>query len=127
MNGAVLPAGPVLIAEQLPDASPVKPVALDYDNAFEKLHGANSRTQFGAHAYDALKVLQRIVPVALKAKPGTPEFRQALRDALESEKEIAISHGVLNFSASDHIGFDARGVVMLRIVDGRFQLTATQP
>jgi branched-chain amino acid transport system substrate-binding protein len=123
MNGAILPAGPVLVAEQLPDASPVKPVALDYVNAFEKLHGANSRTQFGAHAYDALKVLQRIVPVALKkAKPGTPEFRQALRDALESEKEIAISHGVLNFSPSDHIGFDSRGVVMLRIADGRFQL-----
>jgi len=123
MNGAVLPAGPVLVAEQLPDASPVKPVALDYVNAFEKLHGANSRTQFGAHAYDALKVLQRIVPVALKkTKPGTAEFRQALRDALESEKEIAISHGVLNFSPSDHIGFDQRGVVMLRIADGRFQL-----
>jgi branched-chain amino acid transport system substrate-binding protein len=123
MDGAILPAGPVLVAEQLADANPVKAVALDYVNAFEKAHGAHSRTQFGAHAHDALKVLQRIVPVALKkARPGTPEFRQALRDALESEKEIVVSHGVLNYSLADHVGFDERGRVMLRIEKGQFRL-----
>ncbi|MDO8284247.1 MAG: ABC transporter substrate-binding protein [Rhodoferax sp.] len=123
MNGAILPAGPVLVAEQLAASNPIKPVAMDYVNAFEKTHGANSRTQFGAHANDALKVLQRIVPLALKkAKPGTAEFRQALRDALESEKEIVISHGVLNFTPTDHIGFDDRAVVMLKIEGGQFVL-----
>lgn len=123
MDGTLLPAGPVLVAEQLADSNPIKAVALDYISGYEKTHGANSRTQFGAHAHDALKVLQRIVPVALKqAKPGTAEFRRALRDALESEKEIVISHGVLNFSSTDHVGFDARGVVMLKIDGGRFQL-----
>ena len=104
-------------------ASLGKPVALAYVNAYEKAHGAHSRTQFGAHANDALKVLQRIVPVALKkARPGTPEFRQALRDALETEKEIVVSHGVLNYTASDHIGFDERGRVLLRIDKGQFRL-----
>ena len=123
MDGAILPAGPVLVAEQLADANPIKPVALAYVNAFEKAHGANSRTQFGAHAHDALMVLQRIVPVALKkAKPGTPEFRQALREALESEKEIVVSHGVLNYTPANHLGFDERGRVMLRIEKGRFRL-----
>lgn len=123
MNGAILPAGPVLVAEQLAANNPIRPVALDYVNAFEKTHGANSRTQFGAHAHDALKVLQRIVPLALKkAKPGTPEFRQALRDALESEKEIVVSHGVLNFTPADHIGFDERAAVMLKIEGGQFVL-----
>jgi len=123
MDGAILPAGPVLVAEQLADANPIKPVALAYVNAFEKAHGANSRTQFGAHAHDALMVLQRIVPVALKkAKPGTPEFRQALREALESEKEIVVSHGVLNYTPANHVGFDERGRVMLRIEKGRFRL-----
>ena len=123
MDGAILPAGPVLVAEQLGDANPVKPIALAYVTAYENANGANTRTQFGAHGFDALKVLQRIVPVALKkAKPGTPEFRLALRDALESEHEIAISHGVLNFSPTDHIGFDKRGVVMLKIEQGKFQL-----
>ena len=123
MDGAILPAGPVLVAEQLSDANPVKTIGLAYVTAFEKANGANTRTQFGAHGFDALKVLQRIVPVALKkAKPGTPEFRLALREALESEREIAISHGVLNYSPTDHIGFDKRGVVMLKIEQGKFQL-----
>lgn len=123
MDGAILPAGPVLVAEQLAATNPIKPVALDYVGAFEKGHGANSRTQFGAHAHDALKVLQRIVPLALKtAKPGTPAFRQALRDALESEKEIVVSHGVLNYSLANHVGFDERGRVMLRIEKGQFRL-----
>ncbi len=123
MNGAILPAGPVLVAEQLAAGNPIKPVAVAYVNAFEKIHGANSRTQFGAHANDALEVLQRIVPVALKkARPGTPHFRQALRDALESEKDIVISHGVLNFTPADHIGFDERAVVMLKIEGGQFVL-----
>jgi branched-chain amino acid transport system substrate-binding protein len=95
--------------------------------AFEKTNGANSRTQFGAHAHDALKVLQRIVPLALKkAKPGTAEFRQALRDALESEREIVLSHGVVNFTQQDHTGFDARGVVMLKIDKGQFKLLDTR-
>ena len=126
MEGAILPAGPVLVAEQLDAASPIKPVAMEYVTRFEKLNGANSRTQFGAHAFDALKVLERIVPIALKrAKPGTAEFRQALRDALESEKEIAVSHGVLNYTKTDHLGFDRRGVVMLRIENGAFSLDAS--
>jgi branched-chain amino acid transport system substrate-binding protein len=128
MNGTILPAGPVLVAEQLADASPIKAVALDYVTGYERTHGANSRTQFGAHAHDALKVLQRIVPVAMKrAHPGTPEFRRALRVALESEREIVISHGVLNFTPADHIGFDSRGVVMLKIDGERFQLLGPQP
>ncbi|HEX5684196.1 MAG TPA: ABC transporter substrate-binding protein [Ideonella sp.] len=123
MDGAILPAGPVLVAEQLADANPIKPVALDYVNAFEKAHGPNSRTQFGAHANDALKVLQRIVPAALKnGKPGTPAFRQALRDALESEREIVLAHGVLNYTPTNHVGFDERGRVMLRIEKGQFRL-----
>jgi branched-chain amino acid transport system substrate-binding protein len=123
MNGTVLPAGPMLVAEQLPASSPVKASAQAYVTAYEAKHGALSRTQFGAHAYDASLVLQRIVPVALKkAKPGTAEFRAALREALEHEKEIAISHGVLNFTHSDHNGFDPRGAVMLRVSNGHFEL-----
>lgn len=107
-------------------ADKVRPLALGYVEVFEQVHGANSRTQFGAHAYDALKVLERVVPVvpvALgSARPGTPEFRQALGDALETEKEIVVSHGVLNVTSADHAGFDQRGAVMPRVNDGRFEL-----
>lgn len=123
VNGSILPAGPVIVAEQLGNDSPVRKVGLDYVGRYEKQYGPDSRTQFGAHPYDAGLVLQRIVPVALKqGKPGTPEFRKALKAALESERNIVVSHGVLNYTAQDHFGFDARGRVMLTIDNGNWKL-----
>ncbi|MCT9115033.1 ABC transporter substrate-binding protein [Cupriavidus gilardii] len=123
VDGAILPAGPVIVPEQLAaDSAPKKP-GLDYVSRYEKQYGAESRTQFGAHPYDAGLVLQRIVPVALKrARPGTPEFRAALKAALESEREIVVSHGVLNYTSQDHFGFDQRGRVMLTIDNGNWKL-----
>jgi branched-chain amino acid transport system substrate-binding protein len=123
VEGAIMPAGPLMVAELLDNANPVKKPAMEYVTNYEKKYGADSRTQFGAHAFDALQVLQRVVPVALKkAKPGTPEFRLALKNALESEREIAVSHGVLNYSAANHSGFDQRGYVMLSVADGKWKL-----
>ncbi len=126
MNGATLPAGPMLVAEQLPHNSPVRPVALAHVQAYEGRYGAGSRNQFAGHGFDAWQVLQRIVPVALKqAQPGTPAFRQALRQALESEKDIVLAHGVVNFTRQDHIGHGERSVVMLKIEQGQFKLQAS--
>jgi branched-chain amino acid transport system substrate-binding protein len=89
VEGAVLPVGPILVAEQLPDSNASKKVALAYIKAYEAAYGADSRNSFGAHAWDAGLLLQRAIPEALKkAKPGTPEFRVALRDAMENVKEM---------------------------------------
>lgn len=118
-EGTFLPAGPVLVAAQLPDSNPVKKVALDYVTRYEAVHGKGSVSTFGAHAWDAGKLLANAIPVALKtAKPGTPEFRKALRDALEGTKNLIGAHGVFNLSAEDHLGFDQRARVMVRIQDG---------
>ena len=88
VEGTVLPAGPILVAAQLPDGNPIKPVALDYVKRYEAANGPNTVATFGAHAADAAILLETAIPVALKtAKPGTPEFRAALRDALEGEKK----------------------------------------
>lgn len=123
MEGTLLPAGPMLIAEQLPDSHPSKKVALDYVKAYEAAHGAESRSTFGGHTWDAGLLLGRAIPEALKkARPGTPEFRAALRDALENVKELAATHGVFNMSAADHTGLDARSRVIVRVEDGSWKL-----
>jgi branched-chain amino acid transport system substrate-binding protein len=76
---------------------------------------------FGAHAWDAGMLLQTAIPVALKsAKPGTKEFRVALRDALEGIKNAAGAHGIFNMSANDHLGLDQRAAVMVQIHDGKW-------
>ena len=89
-EGTFLPAGPLLVADQLPDSNPVKKTALAYKNAYEAAYGAGSVSTFGGHAWDAGLLLQRAIPIALKkGQPGTPAFREALRAAIESTKDHA--------------------------------------
>jgi len=122
-EGTWLPSGPILVAEQLPDANPVKKSALAYKSAYEKAYGAGSVSTFGGHAWDAGALLANAVPSALKAgQPGTKEFRKGLRDAIENTKELAGAHGIFNMSPTDHLGFDQRSRVMVQIVDGKWKL-----
>ena len=122
-NGAVLPAGPMLVYEQLPDSNPVKKSAAEYVKAYESKYGAGTRTTFGGHAWDAYMLLQRAIPEALKkAQPGSKAFRSALRDALENSKDVAGSNGVFNINAGDHNGMDNRARVMVRIENGKWVL-----
>ncbi len=122
-EGTFLPAGPVLVADQLPADNPVKKSALEYVQKYEAAHGKGSVSTFGAHAWDAFKLLEAAVPVALKkAQPGSKEFRAALREALEGSKNVAAAHGIFNMSAQDHLGFDQRARVMVKIEGGAWKL-----
>jgi len=122
-EGTFLPAGPVLVAGQLPADNPIKKVALEYTAKYEAAHGKGNTSTFGAHAWDAGLMLQSAVPVALKkAKPGSKEFRAALRDALEGLKNLTVSHGIMNMSPTDHLGFDQRARVMVKIENGDWKL-----
>ena len=122
VEGTFLPSGPVLVATQLPNDHPVKKSALAYIAKYEAAHGKGSVSTFGGHAWDAGLLLQAAAPVALKkAKPGTPEFRAALRDALEGVKELPGAHGVFNMSPNDHLGLDQRARVMVKIENGTWK------
>lgn len=121
VDGAYLPAGPVLVADQLPASNPVRASALEYIAAYEAAHSKGSVSTFGGHAWDAGKILLAALPQALKAaQPGTKEFRAALRDAIEATHEVAGAHGIFNMSAQDHLGLDQRARVMVRIENGKW-------
>ena len=121
-DGTLLPIGPMLVYEQLPESNPVKKVAAEYITKYEAKYGKDSRTTFGGHAYDAFMLLSQAVPKALaKAQPGTREFRAALRDALETDNVVG-SHGVFVMTPQDHNGLDNRARVMIRIDNGRWVL-----
>jgi branched-chain amino acid transport system substrate-binding protein len=123
VEGTILPAGPVLVADQLPDDYPTKQTGLDYIHKYEAAYGAGSVSTFGAHAWDAGLLLQYAIPIALKtAKPGTPAFRSALRDAMESAHELVVSQGVMDMTPTNHNGFDDRARVMVTIKDGGWRL-----
>jgi branched-chain amino acid transport system substrate-binding protein len=123
-DGTFLPAGPLLVADQLPDSNPVKQAALTYKKAYEGANGAGSVSTFGGHAWDAGLILQRAIPIALKkGQPGSDAFRDALRAAIEETKNLPASHGIFNMSANDHSGLDQRARVMVEIVGGKWKLS----
>ena len=122
-DGAYVVSGPAVIAEQLPDSHPSKKMAITFVETYEKAYGPGSRNQFAGHGSDALVVLEKAVPIALKkGKPGTPEFRAALRDALETMGRTVLAHGVINWSPTDHWGYTNETGVMLKVVDGKFKV-----
>src|SRR4029077_3274612 len=68
-------------------------------------------------------VLQKAVPIALKkAKPGTPEFRAALKDAFETMGRTSVSQGVLQWTPTDHFGYTPETGVLLKVVNGDWQV-----
>lgn len=122
-KGMVLPVGPVLVAEQLPDAHPSKKVGTEYVKAYEAKYGPGSRSPFGGHFYDAYLVLDKAVAVAAqKAKPGTEQFRAALRDAIEATKGLPVTHGVVNMSPTDHSGLGKDARVLITPENGAWKL-----
>ncbi|MBV8925484.1 MAG: ABC transporter substrate-binding protein [Bradyrhizobium sp.] len=120
-EGVIMASGPVMSPETQPDSALTKKPGLALDTAYEAKYGPNSRSQFAGHSYDAFRVLARVIPTALKtAKPGTPEFREAIRQAFLSEHEIAASQGVYNFTEKDRYGLDDRSRIILTVKDGKY-------
>lgn len=120
-EGVIMVSGPVMDPEDQPDSALTKKPGLALVKAYEAKYGP--RSQFAGHSYDAFLVLQRVVPDALKvAKPGTPEFRDAIRKALLTEREIAASQGVYNYTETDRYGLDDRARILLTVKNGKYVL-----
>ncbi len=121
-EGTFLPSGPMLVAKQLPASHPVKKSALEYVTKYEAQYGAGSVSTFGGHAWDAFQLVNAAATKALKkAKPGTPEFRAALREALEGTTNLPGAHGIFSMTKTDHLGLDQRAREMVQIVDGNWK------
>ncbi|MES2029271.1 MAG: ABC transporter substrate-binding protein [Pseudomonadota bacterium] len=122
-EGVLMASGPVMYPEGQADTALTKKPGMALNSAYEAKYGPNSRSQFAGHSYDAFEVLKRVIPTALKtAKPGTPEFREAIRQALLTEREIAASQGVYNFTEKDRYGLDERSRILLTVKDGKYVL-----
>jgi branched-chain amino acid transport system substrate-binding protein len=120
-EGVIMASGPVMNPEGQPDGALTKRPGLALNTAYEAKYGPHSRSQFAGHSYDAFEVLKRVIPTALKtAKPGTGEFREAIRQAFLTEREIAASQGVYNWTEKDRSGLDDRSRIILTVKDGRY-------
>jgi branched-chain amino acid transport system substrate-binding protein len=122
VEGTILAASLMLVLPEVPDTNPSKALAQDYIKRYTALNHEPPAT-FGANVYDAGLLLQHAIPqAAQKAKPGTPAFRAALRDALEQTRELVGTQGVYTMSPTDHSGFDERGRELITIKNGQWKL-----
>jgi branched-chain amino acid transport system substrate-binding protein len=123
VEGVIAPTGPVIVAEQLPDSNPTKKISLAYREVYQKVNNAPTTDAFSAYSFDAWLVFLDAAKRALaKAQPGTPQFREAFRDAMLSVKEITGTHGVYNFNANSSFGVDDRARVLVQLQKGAWLL-----
>lgn len=126
LEGSIAPTGPVVVADQLPDSYAVKTTALNFIAAYEERWGKGTRNPFAGYAWDGMLIVKGAIPAALKAgPPGTVEFREGLRNALEAGTEVVGTHAVYRYTPEDHYGVDQRARVLVIVKDGAFRLLAS--
>ena len=122
-QGLIAPAGPVIVADQLPDNAPTKKMAMDFRATFQKTHNTPTTDPFSAYAFDAVQVLaDAIERVPASIKPGTPAYRTALRDAIYQSKNLVGTHGIYSFKPGNTYGVDERARVLVRLDKGAWVL-----
>lgn len=123
VEGLLVPTGPIIVAEQLPDSYPTKKIGMEFRSIFQKVNGAPTTDAFSAYSFDAYLVFADAAARAMKTtQPGSPAFRVALRDAIKSTKEVVGVHGVYNFGKGDLYGVDERARVIVKLEHGKWKL-----
>lgn len=121
-EGTVMPCGKILVADQLPDADPVKRLNLEFVKAYQDFTKGEPISTFAGHAYDALQWAL----AALKTLPeGLPlaERRAKIREALETQiRNFPGTHGLFNVSPQDHLGFNYADFVIVTVKEGKFRI-----
>lgn len=118
-EGTFLPAGKLLIVDQLPDSDPQKMVLSGYKADYEAAFNSPSNT-FGGHAYDALWIAVKAFENALANK--LEPTKENIRAEIEKLQGFVGTGGIFNFSAEDHNGLTKDGFVMVEIEGGDWKL-----
>ncbi|HEY0833719.1 MAG TPA: ABC transporter substrate-binding protein [Azospirillum sp.] len=110
-----LPAAGLVVAEQLSDKDPQKKVVTEFNATYKAAFGTEPST-FAGHAYDGLMIYLD----AVKRAGGTD--RAKVRDAIEQTKGYVGTGGVVNMSATDHMGLGLDAFHMVEVKQGDWML-----
>jgi branched-chain amino acid transport system substrate-binding protein len=120
-EGTQVSAGPVIVTSQLPDSHFSKKIGTAFHKVFNKVNGGEADDGFSGYAFDGWLIFVEAAKTALKtAKPGTPEFHEALMQAIYSNKDVTGVHAVYNFKPTSYYGVDERSLVVVKLVDGKW-------
>jgi len=123
-EGIICPTGPVTAGEQLPESNPIRKVVLAFRAAYEKANGEAPADAFSPYAFDGWLVFMDAAKraKATGAAPGTPAFRNALREALFTTKDVVGAHGIYTYTPADRHGVDSRARILVQIESGKYKL-----
>jgi branched-chain amino acid transport system substrate-binding protein len=122
VDGAIFTGEAFTVVNDLPADSPFRKPTTAFIDAYKAANG-NIPSIFGAHLWDSMSHVERAIPAALKvAKPGTPEFRAALRDEIEKTRDFALNNGLSNMTPDNHNGYDERSAFVIEVKGGAFHL-----
>jgi len=113
-DGAIVPMGRMLVADQIDDDNPQKAVIEGYVAQYTDTYG-EAPNAFGGYAYDAWN----IAIAALTAAGTEPE---ALRDAILATHDYVGVSGVFNYSEDLRSGLSADSVIIAEAQNGKWKL-----
>ena len=114
-EGVLLPAGRLIVEDQVPANQPQKKVLSGYIKEYESKYKQPVST-FGGHAWDAVMLIFQAIRDAKSSNPA------AIRDALEKIKGFQGTAGEFNFSEKDHNGLTEEAFVMVKIHKGDWEM-----
>lgn len=123
VDGAIFTGEAFTIVNDLPADSPFRKTTANFIDAYKAANNGTIPSIFGAHLYDSMTLVEHAIPAALKvAKPGTEEFRAALRSEIEKTRDLALNNGLSNMTPDNHNGYDERSAFVIEVKDGAFHL-----
>ncbi|WP_159010363.1 ABC transporter substrate-binding protein [Bradyrhizobium sp. S69] len=123
VDGAIFTGEAFTVVNDLPADSPFRKTTANFIDAYKAANGGATPSIFGAHLWDSMTLVEHAIPAALKvAKPGTEEFRAALRSEIEKTKDLALNNGLSNMTPDNHNGYDERSAFVIMVKDGGFHL-----
>jgi len=114
IEGVEFVAGKAVVADQLDDSDPQKPILLDFDKRM-KARWNMPADQVSSHAYDSVWILYH----AFK-RAGENPTRAKLRDAIEKTKNFVGCTGIFNYSPTDHDGLDKKSFAFIKVENNKF-------
>jgi branched-chain amino acid transport system substrate-binding protein len=113
-NGLRAALGRMLVADQLADSDPQKPIVTKFIADYKAKYGTNPST-FAGHAYDGF-----MIAIAALKNAGTDPNK--LRDALESTVSSPGVSGVFTMTPTDHSGLTKEALVMVTVENGKWKV-----
>lgn len=116
-EGNRMPATKLMVADELPDTDPQKPIIQEFiklyhDKGYDQQFPINTHS---GYAWDAIM----LIVGGIKAAGTEPE---ALRAAIEQTKNYVGISGTYTLTPEDHNGLDVDSMVMVQVRNGKFVL-----